>query len=164
MKKTVLILAFLFVLNAYSQEKKIWAKSVINQKAPELVVEKWLTEKPNTKGKFVLIDFWATWCGPCKIAITELNNFKKEFENDLIVIGISDEPEEIVNKLVTPHIEYYSAIDTESKMYNSLEVVAIPHCILIDPDGIVRWEGYPVMTGHELTTNVISDIINKYKK
>jgi hypothetical protein len=41
----------------YSQEKKLWAKSYINKKAPELVVEKWLTEKPDTKGKFILIDF-----------------------------------------------------------------------------------------------------------
>ena len=164
MKKTLLLLAFLFVLNAFSQEKKMWAKSFINQKAPKLVVEKWLSEKPDTKAKFVLIDFWATWCGPCKRAIPELNKFKTEFDNDLIVIGISDETKEVVNQMTSPKIEYYSAIDTRNKMYNSLEVAAIPHCILIDPDGIVRWEGYPILKGFELTSEVIREIIEKYKK
>ncbi|MGO4821626.1 MULTISPECIES: TlpA family protein disulfide reductase [unclassified Flavobacterium] len=164
MKKTLLLLTFLFVLNAFSQEKKMWAKSFINQKAPKLVVEKWLSDKPDTKGKFVLIDFWATWCGPCKRAIPELNKFKTEFDNDLIVIGISDETKEVVNQMTNPKIEYYSAIDTRNKMYNSLEVAAIPHCILIDPDGIVRWEGYPILKGFELTSEVIKEIIEKYNK
>lgn len=163
MKNTLLLLTCLFVINAFSQDKKLWAKSVINQKAPKLVVEKWLTDKPDTKGKFVLIDFWATWCGPCRRAIPELNKFKTEFEKDLIVIGISDETQEKVQSLTNPKIEYYSAIDTERRMYNSLEVQGIPHCILIDPDGIVRWEGYPILTGYELTSKVIEDIIEKFK-
>ncbi|WP_163409307.1 TlpA family protein disulfide reductase [Flavobacterium ajazii] len=164
MKKTLLLLTCLFVLNAFSQQKRLWAKSVINQKAPKLTVEKWLSDKPETKGKFVLIDFWATWCGPCKRAIPELNHFKTEFENDLVVIGISDETKEVVNSLTTPKIEYFSAIDTGRTMYNTLEVQGIPHCLLIDPDGIVRWEGFPTLTGFELTSDVIKDIITKYKK
>jgi cytochrome c biogenesis protein CcmG/thiol:disulfide interchange protein DsbE len=141
----------------------MWAKSIINQKAPELVVEKWLSEKPETKGKFVLIDFWATWCGPCKMAIPKLNQFKTEFANDLVVIGISDESEAVVNALTEPKINYYSAIDTHNIVYNKLEIQGIPHCILIDPDGVVRWEGYPLLTGFMLTSNVIKDIIDQYK-
>lgn len=162
MKNTLLLLSCLFVINAFSQDKKLWAKSIINQKAPKLVVEKWLSDKPDTKGKFVLIDFWATWCGPCKMAIPKLNQFKAEFENDLIVIGISDETQEKIQSLVNPKIEYYSAIDTERTMYDKLEVRGIPHCILIDPNGIVRWEGYPILTGHELTSEAIQEIIDQY--
>ena len=164
MKNTLILLACLFAINAFSQDKKLWAKSVINQKAPKLVVEKWLTEKPDTKGKFVLIDFWATWCGPCRRAIPELNKFKTEFEKDLIVIGISDETQEKVESLNFLNMEYFSAIDTERRMYNSLEIKGIPHCILTDPDGIVRWEGYPTLTDFELTSEVIKGIIEKYKK
>ncbi|WP_367769619.1 TlpA disulfide reductase family protein [Flavobacterium sp. WC2421] len=164
MKKIVLLFTFLFVLNVFSQQKKMWAKSIINQKAPKITVEKWLSDKPNTKGKFILIDFWATWCGPCKRAIPELNKFKTEFENDLVVIGISDETKEEVNKLIDPKIEYYSAIDTNRKMYDFLGIAAIPHCILIDPDGIIRWEGYPILRGYELTSEVIKKIIGEYKK
>jgi cytochrome c biogenesis protein CcmG/thiol:disulfide interchange protein DsbE len=163
MKKILIVLTVLFVLNAFSQEKKIWAKSIINQKAPKLVVQKWLTDKPETKGKFILIDFWATWCGPCKTAIPKLNRFNTEFATDLIIIGISYETKEELNNLTDPKIEYYSAIDTERTMYNTLEIQGIPHCILIDPDGIVRWEGYPILNGFMLTSKVIRDIIENYK-
>jgi cytochrome c biogenesis protein CcmG/thiol:disulfide interchange protein DsbE len=163
MKKTFLLFTTFLIINTYSQEKKLWAKSIINQKAPKLVVEKWLSEKPDTKGKFVLIDFWATWCGPCKMAIPKLNQFKSEFANDLVVIGISDESKETVTAFTDPKIDYYSAIDTNRIIYNKLEIRGIPHCILIDPDGIVRWEGYPILTGFLLTAKVIQDIIDNYK-
>jgi thiol-disulfide isomerase/thioredoxin len=163
MKKTVTLIITLLALNAFSQQKKMWARSIINQKAPRLIVEKWLTDKPETKGKFVLIDFWATWCGPCKTAIPKLNRFKTEFENDLIIIGISDESKEQIAALTDPKIEYYSAVDTRRIMYNTLEIQGIPHCILIDPDGIVRWEGYPLLNNFMLTSKVIKDIVENYK-
>lgn len=163
MKKTALFLFFIIALSGFSQNKKMWAKSIINQKAPKIEVEKWLTEKPNTEGKFILIDFWATWCGPCKKAIPELNQFKNEFSNDLVIIGISDEPKNVVEQLTQPKIEYFSAIDTQSRLYNQLEIKGIPHCVLIDPNGIVRWEGFPFLDGEELTSKVIKEIIEKYK-
>lgn len=61
-KKMKILLFMIFaalLLNAQESNngKKIWAKSFLNKKAPEIVVEKWLTEKPDFKGKFVLVDF-----------------------------------------------------------------------------------------------------------
>ncbi len=164
MKTLLLLLGCLFVaVTVSAEEKKLWAKSVIDHKAPELVVEKWLTKEPDTKGKFVLIDFWATWCGPCRKAIPELNAFQKKFADKLVVIGISDEPEDAVNKLKEPKMEYTSAIDTQARMKKTLEVSGIPHCILIDPEGIVRWEGFPFLGGHELTDKVMEGILAKAK-
>lgn len=168
MKKLILLaLAVCIIVPAAAQEsndgKRLWAKSILNEPAPELVVEKWLGDAPETEGKFVLIDFWATWCGPCRMAIPHLNEFSKEFADDLVVIGISDETEDKVAAMKEPAIEYFSAIDTEKRMYQALEVKGIPHVILIDPHGIVRWEGFPSLKGYELTAGVIEELIKKYK-
>jgi cytochrome c biogenesis protein CcmG, thiol:disulfide interchange protein DsbE len=164
MNKSLLVLALVAVLisPACGQEKKLWAKSIINEKAPELVVEKWLTPQPDTKGKFVLIDLWATWCGPCRKAIEDLNAFHSKFGDKLVVIGISDETEDAVRKMTSPAISYASAIDTKGRMKQELKVTGIPHVILVDPQGIVRWEGYPLLEGHKLTESVINDVIAKH--
>ena len=142
--KTKLMLAglcFVCISAISAEQKKIWAKPFLNQKAPELVVEKWLTKEPDRKGKFVLIDFWATWCGPCRKAIPELNTLHKKFGDKLVVIGVSDEKEAKVKAMSDPKIEYFSAIDTRARTKKAVGVTGIPHVLIIDPQGIVRWEG-----------------------
>jgi len=81
-----------------------------------------------------------------------------------VVIGISDEPEAKVKSLTTPGIEYFSAIDTQARMKKAVEVEGIPHVIIIDPQGIVRWEGFPLLEGFELTEKIVADILAKPAK
>ncbi len=160
MKRPLVLLALLLpIFTAHAEDKKLWAKSFLGQKAPDFVVEKWLGEEPKREGKWVLIDFWATWCPPCREAIKHLNEFHQKFGDKLIVIGVSDEPEVKVSELKTPKLEYFSAIDTKAQMKNKLEVKGIPHVIIIDPKGIVRWEGFPLLDGHELTEKVLTDLL-----
>jgi thiol-disulfide isomerase/thioredoxin len=146
---------------SFAAEKQMWAKSFLNQKAPKFEAEKWLTKVPDTKGKFVLIDFWATWCGPCRKAIPELNAIHKKFGDKLVVIGLSDETENDVKKMQEPKIDYFVAIDTKARMKNAVEVKGIPHVMILDPTGVVRWEGFPLLAGYELTEKVVADIVNK---
>lgn len=166
MKKLVPLLAVCVLLGAaarsHSAGKRLWAKSFLNQKAPALVAEKWLTKKPDTKGKFVLVDFWATWCPPCREAIPELNSLHKKFGSKLVVIGLSDEDEKTVRKMTTPRITYFSAIDTKGRTKKQVQVTGIPHVMLIDPKGIVRWEGYPLLKGYELNEKVVAEVLQKY--
>ena len=142
--------------------KKLWAKSFLNQKAPDLIVEKWLTPEPDYHGKFVLIDFWATWCPPCREAIPELNAYHEKFGDKLVVIGISDETEAAVQRLASPQIEYSIAIDTQARTKQAVGVTGIPHVLILDPQGIVRWEGFPFLQGYELNEKVVADILAKY--
>ena len=147
-----------------SEGQPIAANSYLHKKAPDLVVEKWLTPKPDTKGKWVLIDFWATWCPPCREAIPELNTLAKKFPEKLVVIGLTEEEEADVRKMKTPPIEYSVAIDTKGRTKNEVKVELIPHVILMDPQGIVRYEGYPDEKGYELTEKKMEDLFAKYSK
>ena len=160
--KTPLLVAFLLLVGASASAKEIWAKSYLGKKAPTLVVEKWLTPKPQMEGKFLLIDFWATWCGPCRIAIPELNQIQKQLGDRVCVVGISDEPEATVHAMTTPKMIYAVAIDTKATLKKKVEVRGIPHVVLIDPNGIVRWEGFPLLHGEELTSDVVRSVIAKY--
>lgn len=167
MKKILLILfigSFHFLANAQESNngKQLWAKSILNEKAPELIVEEWLSDKPETKGKFVLVDFWATWCGPCVAVIPKLNDMQKKYGEKLVVVGLSDEPAEKVKSFEKAKIEYFSAIDTKKTLNNALEVKGIPHMILIDPNGIVRWEGFPSLKDHQFDEEVLKGLLEKY--
>lgn len=117
---------FLSTAQESNQGKKLWAKSILNEKAPELVIEKWNSKKPDTNGKFVLVDFWATWCGPCRAGIPELNKMQKKFGDKLVIIGISDEPFEKVKAFNNPKIEYANGIDTKKPFLHFLEYAESP--------------------------------------
>lgn len=145
------------------EQKKLWAKSFLNKPAPQFVAETWIGKKPKLKGKFILIDFWATWCGPCKKLIPELNGFAEKFKKDLVVIGLTDEPIEKVKALKEPRINYYIATDTRKRMKGELELKSIPHVLIIDQKGIVRWESLPPLVNEGLTEEVIRKLIEKYK-
>lgn len=140
-------------------EKILWAKSCLWEKAPGFVVEKWLSDKPEIEGKYLLIEFWATWCSQCRRAAPTLNEFHRKYGKEMVIIGISDETEEAVRKLKEPVMDFHIAIDTQARMKEKIGVFGIPHVIIVEPDGYVVWEGFPLLKGHELTGQVIEKIL-----
>jgi len=138
---------------------KLYARSLRGLGPPPFEVEQWLTPQPAAAGKFILVDFWATWCGPCRRSIPELNAFAKQYRDRLVVVGISNESATEVAKMTEPHIDYALAIDTQARMMRALAISGIPHCILIDPHGVVRYEGMP---GY-LDNAKLKHFLDKYK-
>jgi len=147
------------------RERVIWADSWLYCEAPKLEVETWLSETPETKGKYVLIEFWGTFCPPCRRSIPILNGFQKKFKDELVIIGISHEPVDVVKKMKEPKIEFYSAVDTQERMKKKLNVFGIPHVIIIEPKyGCIVWEGFPLLKGYELTEQTIEKILAVERK
>ena len=122
---------------------EIAAKSFINQRAPAIVAEKWLSEPPPLKGKFLLVDFWGTWSEPCRTTMPKLNSFASTFKDRLVVVGLTDEPEEQIQKMTAPQIQFPIALDSQKRASRAFGVERIPHLVLIDPRGVVRFEGHP---------------------
>jgi cytochrome c biogenesis protein CcmG/thiol:disulfide interchange protein DsbE len=122
---------------------KVYAKSFLNQPSPGISAGKWLTPQPLTAGKFILVEFWATWCPSCRLSIPELNDFYHKFQDRLAVVGLSDEAEQEVGRLAISGIDYAVAIDPQRRASRAFGVQAIPHAVLVDPKGIVRFEGQP---------------------
>lgn len=139
--------------------KRLWARSFLWEQAPEFVVERWLTPEPDMQGKYILLEYWATWCGPCRRSIPLLNDIHRRFKDRLVVIGVSDEPEETVRAMKDPRIEYHVAIDTQVRMKTALGVTGIPHVTILEPQGYVVWEGFPLLAGHELTPETVERIL-----
>lgn len=115
---------------------------------------------PDTTGKVVLVDLWATWCGPCRKLIPELNQMQEKFKDDLVIIGISGEKESVVRSFLdrTP-VSYAMGLDPNTSIEKSLGVSGIPHVLVISSDNIVRWQGYPLSNQDPLTESTLRQII-----
>ena len=142
--------------------KQIWAKPLLNQDAPPLFVEKWLTPEPPTHTPFILIDFWQAASPPSRAVIPLLNAMQHDFAGKLTVISITRQSEDVVRQTNDVAIEHYLAVDTQARMAKAVGVTAAPHVILIDPHGVIRWEGFPLLQGYELNEKVVADIITQY--
>jgi cytochrome c biogenesis protein CcmG/thiol:disulfide interchange protein DsbE len=139
---------------------KLYANSFRGQRPPQIIVDRWLTPPSDPNGKFVLVEFWATWCGPCRRSIPHLNELQARFKDRLVVVGLSDEPMEKLQGMTSPHIDYAVGTDTQARTLKAVGVEGIPHALLIDPTGIVRFEGPPTF----LTAERLARLMVKYSE
>ncbi len=127
--------------------------------APALTIEKWVKGTPvNTfeKGKPYIVEFWATWCGPCIASMPPLSELQKEFgPKGLTVIGVTSKDAnntlEGVEKMVAAKgdgMGYTVAWDTERKTNAAWMKAAgrggIPASFVVDGNGITAWIGHPM--------------------
>jgi len=140
--------------------------------APPLKVEKWLKGGPidlkDGKGRTIyVVEFWATWCPPCRTSIPHLTEVQKEFKDkNVVVIGVSTDSEK-TRAAVKPFVdkmgakmEYAVALDTEDKAANKAYMAAfnvggIPNAFVIDTKGKIVWQGHPMVGLEEVLDAVV---------
>jgi len=90
------------------------------------------------RGKVVILDFFATYCGPCKTQVRELKKLKEQFGDDLVIISISVSPEDTDEELRSyaeeNGITWRVARDTAS-VGDAYNVLYLPTLVVVDPEG-----------------------------
>ncbi len=147
----------------------------IGSPAPELQTGKWVQGEPVKsfeKGKVYVVEFWATWCGPCRATIPHLNELHKKFaDKGVVVIGQNCWEQD--TEKVAPFIKemggkmtYRVALDAvegedpntgamATKWMQAAGQKGIPSAFLIDQKGVVAWIGHP----SQLTDKTIDDVL-----
>jgi len=114
-------------------------------------------------GKVVLLDFWATWCDPCRAATPLLQSLHKQFAGQgLRVVGISVDQADTIAQ-VKPFVKAFgityqisTSPDANSPAATAYQVNGIPSQYLIDKNGIVRWSqsGFDPEEGPQLANRI----------
>lgn len=136
----------------------------VGQAAPDFTLKNLNGESvslSNYKGKVVLLDFWATWCGPCRMSTPALVRLNEKFKDrGLTVLGISmDENIDNVKPFVTEEKVQHNILYAEgSNVAYSYQIEAIPTLYLIDKQGVIRqqYSGYSSQTEQTLEKDILA--------
>jgi thiol-disulfide isomerase/thioredoxin len=93
------------------------------------------------RGRVVLLDFWATWCGPCRMSMPLLERLQKEFPSTLILLAINlqDTKDEVKDFVYKMGLKSQILLDEDGTVGQTYGAGTIPLEVLIDKEGIVRF-------------------------
>jgi len=151
----------------------------VGDNAPPLVIAKWVKGQPVAKlndGKVRVVEFWATWCGPCKQSIPHLTELAKKYKGNATFIGVDSyehNPSEAdyfpkVEKFVTdfgPKMNYTVAIDGAKGVMGKTWMEAagqggIPTAFVVNQQGKIAWIGHPMNGLDQVVEHVIAGDYN----
>lgn len=138
-------LVAVLLLVACSQEAPEKPSELLGKPAPDIAVQP-LVPKGDIKlsshrGKVVLLDFWATWCGPCVGAMPHLSGLQTKYDRkDFVIMGVTNETPGDVEKFLERNgkVDYDLFVDPESKAMLTYDAQSLPMSILIGRDGKVK--------------------------
>lgn len=147
----------------------------VGDPAPKLQVSKWAQGDPVPElapGQAYIVEFWATWCGPCRFSIPHVNDLHQKFKDrGLTVIGQNVWERKIEGvapflKKMSDRMTYRIALDdvppgekAQGKMAQTWMIASgqdgIPSAFLVDKKGVIAWIGHPM----ELKTTMIEQVL-----
>ncbi len=105
---------------------------------------------------FIILDFWATWCGPCLTAFPKINDLQKSYPGKLKVIAVTDEGPERIEAFLKNRPQHFTiALDKDNSINNYFKHVYIPHYVILDKNKKV----VAITDGDYITKETIAKLI-----
>jgi len=141
------------------------ADGKLGDSAPALQIAEWVKGAQvdvTGKDKLYVVEFWATWCPPCRTSIPHLTELQKKYKDKVVFIGITDEKPDVVKPFVEKQgdkMDYVVAIDkekaTSSAYMKAFKQNGIPHAFVVDRAGQIAWHDHPMSPEFEKAIEVL---------
>ncbi len=120
------------------------AKAAPNAPAPDFTLRQ--IDGPNLRlgeqrGRVVMVNFWATWCGPCRIELPHLDKLHAKYRSSgflLLGVNIDDDPNAAKALAAKMGLKFPVLLDADKRVVAAYDLNAMPATVLIDRDGKVR--------------------------
>lgn len=142
--KRMILTVFTCLLLAYAHASAI----DVGDQAIEIKAKDWFNSEPLTlaalKDKIVVVEFWATWCPPCRQSVPHIVELHEKYKDKgVVIIGLTGEAKTEIKKFVGDMKMTY-AIGTDSETSQTYGVRGIPHAFVISPGGKIFWHDHPM--------------------
>ncbi len=137
---------------------------VVGSPAPEIALKDLLGQEvllSDLRGKIVLLNFWATWCKPCKEEMPAMQaSYDKLRDQGFVVLAVNEleDVEKVAEHIKTHGHTFLVVMDHDNRVANRYGVVGLPASFLIDRQGIVREHIF----GSLLTEERIAELVRQY--
>ena len=104
------------------------------------------------RGRVVMVNFWATWCGPCRQEMPQLNRLYEKYKGSgfvLLGVNVDDDQRKAAEVAGKLGVTFPVLLDTDKTVSKLYELSTMPSTVLIDRDGKVRYVHRGYLTGYE---------------
>ncbi|AQA19130.1 hypothetical protein BST95_13650 [Halioglobus japonicus] len=108
---------------------------------PSLTDTQQIVSLDDFSGKVVYLDFWASWCGPCRVSLPALNRIYAELQSQglvVVAVNVDAETEDAQAFLARYPVDYEVLLDPEGNSPADFEILGMPTAFYIDRNGVVR--------------------------
>ncbi len=145
LKLALLAILVVFALGAVFYSRQLTATVAVGEPAPEFTLPNLEGEQvslSDLRGKVVFLNFWTTWCDPCKEETPDLQAFWEKHRDNVVLLGINKEdPDILIDQFMEEYrITYPVLKDKKGQISDLYQTRGIPESFVVDEEGVLRYK------------------------